>query len=181
MKRWIRTLSPAATGRSSRSARLRLTPLDERVVPAVHGWIGASGGSWSVASNWINGVPTSNDSGGTIVLFGEGTTSSIDNIPGLTVNAIQLNGVGYGEHHDHPGPDAQRRFERRLLRGYRHRGERGLGHDDDRQLRRFAERHGAAAYSQHREHQCRTEHADHLRADHGGVKASRTSAMARPC
>jgi len=58
-----------------------------------HTWIGPAGGNWSVPGNWTGGVPTSGEGGanGTVVQFGS-NTSSICNIPGLTVDQIRFTG-----------------------------------------------------------------------------------------
>jgi len=71
-----------------------LEPLESRIVLATHIWIGAtSGGLWSVASNWNGGVPTSGESGGTIVQF-NGNISSTDNIAGLVLDELHFTAGG---------------------------------------------------------------------------------------
>lgn len=60
---------------------------------ATHTWIGPSGGAWSTAANWSGASkPTSGESGGTIVQFGSGTTSTMD-IAGLVVDQIHFTGA----------------------------------------------------------------------------------------
>jgi fibronectin-binding autotransporter adhesin len=61
---------------------------------ATHIWIGpTTGGQWSNAANWsVGGAPTSGESGGTIVQFGAGITSSM-NIVGLVVDQIHFTGA----------------------------------------------------------------------------------------
>ncbi len=58
---------------------------------SVHTWIGPTNGLWSNAANWSGGKPTSGESGGTIVQFGSGTTSTMD-ISGLSVDEIHFTG-----------------------------------------------------------------------------------------
>jgi autotransporter-associated beta strand protein len=61
---------------------------------SVHVWQGpASGGLWSTAANWTNGLPTSGEAGGTIVQF-NGSTSTTMNMAGLTVDQIHFAGTG---------------------------------------------------------------------------------------
>jgi autotransporter-associated beta strand protein len=60
---------------------------------ATHIWTGPSGGTWSNPANWNGGVPTNGESGGTIVQFGSGTTSTMD-ISGLVVDEIHFTGSG---------------------------------------------------------------------------------------
>ena len=64
-----------------------------RADAATHTWKGAAGGHWSLASNWTGGVPTSGESGGTIVSFGSSTSSVMD-IAGLVVDEILFTGGG---------------------------------------------------------------------------------------
>ena len=60
---------------------------------ATHVWQGpASGGLWSNAANWTNGLPTTGEPGGTIVQF-NGSTSTTMNIAGLTVDQIHFAGT----------------------------------------------------------------------------------------
>ena len=60
---------------------------------STHVWQGpASGGVWSNAANWTNGLPTTGESGGTIVQF-NGSTSTTMNIAGLTVDQIHFAGT----------------------------------------------------------------------------------------
>src|SRR5438309_141750 len=60
-----------------------LERLEGRVVPAVHVWTGAAGdGLWNTATNWTGGVPTTGETGGTIVEF-DGNITSTDNIANL--------------------------------------------------------------------------------------------------
>lgn len=60
---------------------------------ATHTWIGPPNGTWSTAGHWVGGVPTSAESGGTVVVFGSGNTSTMD-IPGLVVDEIHFTGAG---------------------------------------------------------------------------------------
>lgn len=60
---------------------------------STHTWIGGAGGVWSSAGNWSGGVPTSTESGGTIVEFGASSTSTMD-IDGLVVDEIHFTGTG---------------------------------------------------------------------------------------
>jgi fibronectin-binding autotransporter adhesin len=59
---------------------------------STHIWVGPTNGTWSNAANWSGGVPTSGESGGTIVQFASNTTSSM-NIAGLTVDQIHFTGA----------------------------------------------------------------------------------------
>lgn len=59
---------------------------------ATHTWTGLGDAlHWSDGNNWTNGVPTSNEVGGTIIEFGTGT-STVDDIVGLTVNLLHFVG-----------------------------------------------------------------------------------------
>jgi autotransporter-associated beta strand protein len=59
---------------------------------AVHTWIGPAGGLWSNAGNWSGGnKPTSGEPGGTVVEFGSNTSSVMD-IAGLTIAALEFTG-----------------------------------------------------------------------------------------
>ena len=61
---------------------------------STHTWIGpASGGSWSTSANWTNGLPTTGETGGTIVQFGSSTSTTM-NIAGLTVDQLHFTGTG---------------------------------------------------------------------------------------
>jgi fibronectin-binding autotransporter adhesin len=61
---------------------------------ATHVWQGpASGGLWSTAANWTNGVPTTSEPGGTIIQFGSSTSTTM-NIAGLTVDELHFTGTG---------------------------------------------------------------------------------------
>lgn len=61
---------------------------------ALHVWVGFGDGvSWNDPLNWTGGVPTSNESGGTVVLFVTGTTTT-DNIAGLVLDQIHFSGGG---------------------------------------------------------------------------------------
>src|SRR6185369_8016774 len=71
-----------------------IEPLESRIAPATHIWIGpASGGLWNNAANWNGGVPATGEGGGTIVQF-DGNISSTDNIAGLIVNEIHFTAGG---------------------------------------------------------------------------------------
>jgi len=59
---------------------------------AIHTWQGPANGNWSVAANWDTGLPTSGESGGTIVAFGSGA-SSVCNMA-VTVDEIHFTGTG---------------------------------------------------------------------------------------
>jgi autotransporter-associated beta strand protein len=63
------------------------------VLAATHIWTGPAGGAWSSPANWNGGVPTTGESGGTIVQFGSNTSSSMD-IGGLVVDQIHFTGTG---------------------------------------------------------------------------------------
>jgi hypothetical protein len=61
---------------------------------STHVWQGpTSGGSWSTAANWTNGLPTTGEPGGTIVQFSSSTSTTM-NIAGLTVDQIHFTGTG---------------------------------------------------------------------------------------
>ena len=60
---------------------------------ATHTWTGSVNGVWSSGANWSGGIPTTGESGGTIVQFGSNTTSSM-NIAGLVVDQIHFTGSG---------------------------------------------------------------------------------------
>ena len=61
---------------------------------ATHVWQGpSSGGLWSNAANWSNGLPTTGEAGGTIVQFGSSTSTTM-NIAGLTVDQLHFTGTG---------------------------------------------------------------------------------------
>jgi autotransporter-associated beta strand protein len=61
---------------------------------STHVWQGPpSGGLWSTAANWTNGLPTTGEPGGTVVEFG-GSTSTTMNIAGLTVDQLHFTGTG---------------------------------------------------------------------------------------
>jgi len=79
------------TPRSPKSSSLE--PLESRIVLATHIWVGASGGLWNNAANWNGGVPTSGESGGTIVQF-NGNISSTDNIAGLVLDELHFTAGG---------------------------------------------------------------------------------------
>ena len=69
-RRWLKDRSRLAEGtsRKRRPARLRsqlrVEPLEDRLVPAVHTWTGAStsGTHWSDAANWAGGAPAAGES-----------------------------------------------------------------------------------------------------------------------
>jgi fibronectin-binding autotransporter adhesin len=60
---------------------------------STHTWTGAVNQNWSVAGNWTGGVPTTGESGGTVVSFPAGSTSTMD-ISGLVVDQINFAGGG---------------------------------------------------------------------------------------
>ncbi len=60
---------------------------------STHTWTGAVNQNWSVAGNWTGGVPSTGESGGTIVDFPAGSTSTMD-ISGLVVDQINFTGSG---------------------------------------------------------------------------------------
>lgn len=60
---------------------------------STHTWTGGAGGVWSSAGNWSGGVPTTGESGGTIVQFNTGSSSTMD-IAGLVLNEIHFTGTG---------------------------------------------------------------------------------------
>ena len=57
-----------------------------------HTWQGPSDGDWSNAGNWTNGIPTTGESGGTIVAFPSDRDSNMD-LSSLTVDRITLAGT----------------------------------------------------------------------------------------
>ncbi|MGC3990803.1 MAG: autotransporter-associated beta strand repeat-containing protein [Chthoniobacteraceae bacterium] len=74
--------------------RSSLEPLESRIVLATHIWVGpTSGGLWSNAANWNGGVPTTGESGGTIVQF-NGNISSTDNIASLVIDELHFTAGG---------------------------------------------------------------------------------------
>jgi autotransporter-associated beta strand protein len=95
----LRSRKPLSSGGRARGAarrkptrQLRLEALENRLTPTTHFWIGpASGDVWSNPSNWANGVPTTGESGGTVVRFNTGTNST-DDINGLIVDQILFDG-----------------------------------------------------------------------------------------
>ena len=60
---------------------------------STHVWAGPANGNWSVAANWTGGVPATGESGGTVVSFPAGSTSTMD-ISGLVVDQITFTGSG---------------------------------------------------------------------------------------
>lgn len=60
---------------------------------STHTWTGAVNQNWSVAGNWTGGVPVTGESGGTVVSFPAGSTSTMD-ISGLVVDQIDFTGSG---------------------------------------------------------------------------------------
>jgi autotransporter-associated beta strand protein len=95
---WSRRNLPSSGGRA-RAARAQpyrpaLEALEDRLVPATHIWQGpATGGLWSQAANWIGGVPTTGEAGGTIVQFNGGIDST-DDVAGLVVDQIHFTAGG---------------------------------------------------------------------------------------
>ena len=78
----------------SRKRWSSLEPLESRIVLAAHTWVGpTSGGLWNNAANWNGGVPTTGESGGTVVQF-NGNISSTDNIAGLVLDEIHFTAGG---------------------------------------------------------------------------------------
>jgi|GEM_PF-4179323 len=73
-----------------RLSKLRLEALEDRSVPAVHTWdAGGSSLNWSDAGNWdAAGPPTSNEPGGTFVVFPIDDITTIQNIPNLSLAGI---------------------------------------------------------------------------------------------
>ena len=60
---------------------------------ATHTWVGPSGGLWSTAANWSPASkPMTGESGGTVVQFDSGRTSTMD-IAGLVVDQIRFTGA----------------------------------------------------------------------------------------
>ena len=84
--------------RRPRPIRFRpiVTNLEDRAVPATHTWTDASPSTnnWSDPLNWAGGVPTSGESGGTIVVFAVADQSSTMNIPNLVVDQIKFTATG---------------------------------------------------------------------------------------
>jgi len=60
---------------------------------STHTWTGTVDQNWSTAGNWTGGAPTTGESGGTIVSFAAGSTSTM-NISGLVVDQIDFTGSG---------------------------------------------------------------------------------------
>lgn len=88
------TLGHMKMRHSSATAFSGIEPLETRIAPATHIWIGpATGGLWNNAANWNGGVPTTGEAGGTIVQF-NGGISSTDNIAGLVIGQIHFAGDG---------------------------------------------------------------------------------------
>src|SRR5262245_60858268 len=85
---------------ASRKRRPRLETLEDRTVPATHTWTGGSGVDlkWSTGTNWTGGAPA-NGEGGLIVLnfpvVAAGLKSTIDDIPGLNVDQINITDGSY--------------------------------------------------------------------------------------
>jgi hypothetical protein len=78
-----------------RTFRPCLETLEDRLTPATHIWVGpASGGLWSNAVNWTNGIPLSGEAGGTIVQFNGGIDSIQDYKFFLTVDEIHFTAGG---------------------------------------------------------------------------------------
>src|SRR5262249_11957878 len=78
------------------SARLHLETLEDRTTPAVHTWThGGTTANWSDSANWdANGVPTSAEPGGTVVVFSTGDLTPVMNITGLVVDQIRFTSAG---------------------------------------------------------------------------------------
>jgi autotransporter-associated beta strand protein len=83
------------------SPKFQLEFLESRLAPATHAWTGGAGVGnldWSNASNWTNGVPTSGESGGTLLVFptvAAGLKTTVDDLPALTVDKITFSDGGY--------------------------------------------------------------------------------------
>src|SRR6185312_5794455 len=60
---------------------------------STHTWTGAVDQNWSTPGNWTGGAPTTGESGGTVVSFPAGSTSTMD-ISGLVVDQINFTGSG---------------------------------------------------------------------------------------
>src|SRR5436190_23689827 len=69
----------------------------QKTFAASHTWSGATSGNWSVVGNWSSGgVPVAGEANLVVVFPGSVSRySSTNNIAGLTVQSIQLNGNGY--------------------------------------------------------------------------------------
>ena len=61
------------------------------MTPAIHTWIGPNNGTWSQPLNWAgSSAPVAGEVGAQLI-FNASSTSSIDNIAGLTVDSIAFN------------------------------------------------------------------------------------------
>ena len=87
----MRTSNPTA----KKVGRLRVEQLEDRTTPVanVHTWIGLSSPftpNWSDAGNWNGGVPTTGESGGTVVVFNTAVPNTVQDITGLVVDQLRF-------------------------------------------------------------------------------------------
>lgn len=93
---WLKNLTarigraPARPVRRRHAYRIMLEPLESRLAPAIHTWIGPNGGVWSAATNWAGGFAPNAGEVGAQLIFNSDVTS-IGNIAGLVVDSIAFN------------------------------------------------------------------------------------------
>ena len=87
----VSILRRAPRRRKCPTYRPRLESLEDRLTPATHTWMGPAGGAWSTPANWNGGIPTTGETGGTIVQFGSNSTS-VDDIAGLVIDQLHFTG-----------------------------------------------------------------------------------------
>jgi autotransporter-associated beta strand protein len=85
--------------RSRPPYRPQLEALEVRLTPATHIWTGGDflhhNLKWSDPLNWSGGVPTTGESGGTVVQVGSFLNpQSTDDIPGLVIDELEFTGGG---------------------------------------------------------------------------------------
>lgn len=68
--------------------RACLECLESRRMLATHIWTGVVNDNWSTAGNWIGGVPTSGEAGGTIVVFNTADATVNQDVAGLTIDRL---------------------------------------------------------------------------------------------
>ncbi len=87
----------SATAARRRSIRPLLETLESRLAPAIHTWTGAGllSANWSDANNWAEGSPVAGEANVTLLFPPALGTFNNNDIPGLTVAALQFTGSGY--------------------------------------------------------------------------------------